>query len=230
MYGLLITSSILISALFLERELKKEGKNLHIFWGLVFWTIITGVIGARLYHVAHYSEFYLNDPKLIFQIWKGGLGIYGAIMGGLIGGIIYLKLKKETILPWTDSVFLAVPFIQAISRWGNFFNQEIYGKPTTLPWGMYITSENEKVHPLFLYESLLNLGLFLILWILHKQKRRGLVTFSYLIGYGIIRLVLEEFRLDPWQIYGLNVAQVISILIIVASVFGLLYETKFNRK
>lgn len=230
MYGLLISASILISALFLEKKLKNDGKDLNIFWGLVFWSILSGIIGARLYHVIDYYDHYKDNVLQIFQIWYGGLGIIGGIVSGLIGATIYLKIKKQNILEWLDWGFLVMPFIQAVSRWGNFFNQELYGKPTTLPWGIYITSENAKFHPLFLYESLLNIGLFVFLWIIHNKKKNGLVTFTYLIGYFGIRLVLEEFRLNPWKINGLNVAQLISILIILATSLTLLYETKLKRK
>ncbi len=227
MYGLLITFSILASALFLEKQLKKEQKSLDTFWGLVFWTVLTGVIGARLYHVLDNFEVYKANPVMVFEVWRGGLGILGGILFGLAGAVAYLKYKKEPVVEWLDKIAVFIPFIQSASRWGNFFNNELYGKETTLPWGIYVSQENAKVHPLFLYESLLNATLFIFLLRLStKNLKKGSITASYLIGYSIIRLFLEEFKLNPWHIAGLNVAQLISILIILGSIVFLTYELK----
>lgn len=227
MYGLLIAFSILISALFLEKQIKHENKNPDTLWGLIFWTILAGLLGARLYHVLDLRAYYLLNPLQIFAVWNGGLGVLGGIIFGLTGAIIYLILKHEPILEWLDRLAAWAPFIQSVSRWGNYFNQELYGKKTTLPWGIYITNQNARFHPLFLYESILDLLQFIFLRKLsHKKLKNGVITLSYLIGYSSIRIVLEEFRISPWQIIGLNVAQLVSILIILGSVIFLIYENK----
>lgn len=217
MYGLLVATGALVALLISEKLVKKEGGNPEILWGLAFWTLLAGVTGARLYHVASMWTYYSENLLLIPQIWLGGLGIWGGLAGGVAASAIYLKTKKERFLDWMNIIAVSVPLAQAVGRLGNYFNHEIYGSPTNLPWGIY----PEKVHPLFLYESVLNLALFAILL---KRYRRGSKTtlYEYLAGYATIRFFLEFLRINPqevWEISGLNIAQVISILTLGISVY-----------
>lgn len=243
MYGIIISASILISSLLAERQVKKEKLSTEIFWGLILWSLIFGIIGARLYHVINYYKFYSRNLLQIFQIWKGGLGILGGIIGALIGGLVYLKVKKERVFLWTDVLALYASLAQATGRWGNFFNQELYGKPTAFFWGIYIEPAKRlkevamynKFHPLFLYESFLDLLLFFILlkvkkasYVKPKLRTDGLISLSYAAGYGIIRFVLEFFRINPWTIYGINVAQTISLILIFIS--GILTFKLLNKQ
>lgn len=227
-YGLLVSLSI-ISCLFVVRSFVKS-KDSDIFWGLAFWSILCGIVGARLYHVTSNPSYYSTNLLRVFEVSKGGLGIWGAILGGAVGAFVYLKIKKQDVLSWFDLIAISLPLGQAIGRWGNFFNQEIYGLPTNLPWGIFIKSENrptlfsnfEKFHPLFLYESILSFVLFIALFSLYKRKkdafRSGAFLAIYLSFYSTIRFFLEYLRIDPWKVSGLNVSQCVSILVLGFSV------------
>ena len=222
-YGILISFSILISSLVAEKLTPKKDRN--ILWGLVFWSVLCGIVGARMYHVAHLFPYYINSPGQILAIWNGGLGIWGGIIGGMLGATIYLKRKKQKIMPWLNLVGVVLPLGQFLGRLGNFFNQEIFGPPTNLPWGIFIKLENRpseyisfnKFHPLFLYEGILNLTLFLILLNLWKKEKKESIFWLYLSGYSIIRFFTEYLKTDPWTIFGLNVSQGISILVLLVS-------------
>lgn len=228
LYGLLITLSI-ISCLFVVRSFVKN-KDGDVFWGLAFWSILCGIIGARLYHVMSNIPYYSTNLLRIFEVSNGGLGIWGAILGGATGAFVYLKVKKQNVLSWFDIIAVSLPLGQAIGRWGNFFNQEIYGLPTNLPWGIFIKPENrptsfsnfEKFHPLFLYESVLNFILFIALFILYRNKKdifkSGTFLALYLGFYSTIRFFLEYLRIDSWKVSGLNVSQCVSILVLGLSV------------
>jgi phosphatidylglycerol:prolipoprotein diacylglycerol transferase len=241
LYGFFISIGIFLSLTFAQKLIKK--KDEEILWGLAFWAIIFGIIGARIYHVIDFYKFYSVNPVEILKIWNGGLGIWGALAGGALGITVYLKIKKEEILPWLDIVATVTPLAQAIGRWGNFFNKEIFGKPTTLPWGIYVDPLNrpsgylnfEKFHPLFLYESILNLTLFVVLFKNfkkhHEKLPAGIFTALYLGGYSVIRFFLEFLRINPWTIvpggyFCLNVSQSVSILILAFSIVFLKIRTK----
>lgn len=223
LYGIIISSSIFICALIAEKLILKKDRS--TLWDLVFWSVLCGVLGARTYHVLHLLPYYLNHKNQILEIWNGGLGIWGGLAGGLLGGILYLKTKKQKVTPWLNLVGVVLPLGQAIGRLGNFFNQEIFGPPTNLPWGTYIKPENRplkytqfsRFHPLFLYEALLNLVLFLVLFNLWKKDKKENIFWLYLAGYSIIRFFLEYLRIDPWSISSLNVAQCVSILVLLTS-------------
>lgn len=229
MYGIIISFGILISSLLGEKIIKAKNLDLNNYWGAVFWTVIFGVIGARLYHVMDYWEVYGKNTELIWQIYTGGLGIYGAVFGGLFGAFVYLTIKRESISTWLDVFAIVTPLGQAVGRWGNYVNQELYGKATSLPWAIFIKLENDYFHPLFLYESLLSLILFLILWKAFKKNSlvfgKGLFLAAYLLGYGLIRFWLEFLRIDPWVIGGLNIAQAISVLLIGVCVLVLMKKS-----
>ncbi len=227
-YGFLISFSILVCILLIRRLI--ERKDEEILWGVALWTTLWGIFGARLYHVLDYINYYLETPFEVFKIWNGGLGIWGALIGGIFGVLIYLRKKRENLLYWLDVLSVVLPLGQAIGRWGNFFNNEIFGKPTNLPWGLYVNPKNRPIeftsytnfHPLFIYESFLNLILFLFLFTLYKKYRdklpNGIFLSIYLGSYSVIRFFLEFLRVDPWKIYNLNVSQCISILILSLSI------------
>lgn len=237
LYGSFISAGILFSILFAQRLIKKSEEE--ILWGLSLWTIIGGIIVARMYHVVDLFEYYSQYPIEIIKLWNGGLGIWGGLAGGILGSALYLKSKGKKILPWLDLIAVVTPLGQSIGRWGNFFNKEIFGKPTTLPWGIYIDPQNrpagylncEKFHPLFIYESILNLILFIFLFKTYKKYREkvnsGVYMAFYLGGYSIIRFFLEYLRINPWGInlrsgFSLNVSQCISILVLIFSIVFIL--------
>jgi len=223
MYGLLISLSILISAFAAEKIAEEKQMDVKFLWDALFGCLVTGIIFARIYYVLSMWEYYSTAPFEIFKIWRGGSGIWGALFGGILYLVLYAHYKKEPILKWMDIAAIFMPLSQAIGRIGNFINQELYGKPTNLPWGIYIRPENrvesvilyERFHPLFFYESVLNILLFIILIKVSKKLDRvGLLFSLYLVGYGIIRFFLEPLRIQTWEISGLNIPQTISILVI----------------
>lgn len=230
MYGLLISLGAFAAFFVSEKAAKKRNLELSFFYKLVNVAIITGVIGARLYHVLDYWNVYSQNPLATIQIWNGGLGIYGGLIGGFLGLWATVNLAGKNLAGWLDIFALGMPLAQAIGRWGNFFNQELYGIPTSLPWGFKISGTS--FHPLFLYESTLNIILFAVLQILWKKKgrtaKKGFFFWSYALGYGAIRFSLEFLRVNPWQILGVNVAQLISSGLILISLIKLLGLGKPN--
>ena len=205
-------------------ESRRAGKKDKHAWDAVFWAVGLGLVGARIYHVIDWWSYYSQHLLEIPAVWRGGMGIYGGILGGVIGLWIYVKKRKGRILPLLDAGAVGLPLGQAIARWGNYFNQELYGQPTDLPWGIYIRPENrllsvweyEKFHPLWLYESLWCLVIFLVL--LKVVKKNQFII--YLGLYGLGRFFLEFLRIEAWTISGINVAQAISLgLILTAAGF-----------
>jgi phosphatidylglycerol:prolipoprotein diacylglycerol transferase len=192
------------------------------------------LIGARIYHILTPSpasglttRYYLENPLQMLAIWNGGLGIYGGIVGGIIGIWLYARRHKQPLLRWLDLVAPSMAIGQAIGRWGNFVNQELYGAPSDLPWAIYIDPVNrlpgyaefERFHPLFLYESLWMLGTALLLISLaqrfHAQGRHGDLTLLYIVSYAVIRFLLDFLRLDSHSIQGipaLTTAQIVSLV------------------
>ena len=220
LYGLFLGLGIWAASEACSKLAKKRKVKEKTFNQLLIWILTGGILGARVYHVIEYWSYYQQDLIKILKIWQGGLGIWGAVIGGAVTTLAfyYLKNKKEKIKlkDLLDIVTIGVPLGQAIGRWGNFFNKEIYGKVTSLPWGWYIEGTGEKHHPLFLYESLLNLILFLFLWQKSKNKKTksGDILAIYLMGYGIIRFCLEWFRPENmrWEIWGIPTAVIFSVI------------------
>ncbi len=218
---------------------------------LAFWLIIGGVIGARLYHILLELQYYLSNPIDAIKIWQGGLAIHGAILAGIV--IIWRFSKKHQYNFWLLSSIIApgLALAQAIGRWGNYFNQELFGKPTKLAWSIPIDLANRPIeyisneffHPAFLYESTGNLLIFLILitihiWIIKKHKFNNicylLSVICYLSLYSLLRFTTEFIRIDPvYTIAGLRFPQIVSLLIIFASIIFLahrLYLIKAKNK
>lgn len=219
-YGLLIGLGIWAASEASFRLSKKRKIKEKIFNRLLVWVIAGGILGARIYNIIEYWDYYREDLIRILKIWQGGLGIWGAVIGGALTILIfhYFKGKKEKtkLTDLLDIATIGVPLGQAIGRWGNFFNKEIYGKITSLPWGWYMETTGEKHHPLFLYESLLNLTLFLFLWQKSKniKTKSGEITGMYLMGYGIIRFCLEWLRPEDmrWEMWGVPTAVIFSAI------------------
>ena len=188
---------------------------------IVVYTFIAGIIGARVYYVLFNLDYYLHNPGEILAIWHGGLAIHGAIIVGFLFGIWFSKKKKIATLPLADSGVLAVILGQAIGRWGNFFNGDAHGLPTKMAWGLVFPKGSPAgdefpgiaTHPVMIYESLLNLGAFFILYNLTKrnQLKPGTISALYIIFYSIIRFVVSFFRADSLMIFDLRAAHLISI-------------------
>jgi phosphatidylglycerol---prolipoprotein diacylglyceryl transferase len=188
------------------------GEVRHLL-GMGPWLVLGGLVGARLYHVlapapSHLltTADYLANPWLIIQIWSGGLGFYGALFGGGLALAIYAWWHKLPLRAWGDAAVVGLALGQAIGRWGHFFNQELYGQPSRLPWAVHISpphrmaglEEVATYHPTFLYESLWCLGLFALLYVGYQQgyARPGEGVVRYVAGYALGRLLIEAVRLD----------------------------------
>jgi phosphatidylglycerol:prolipoprotein diacylglycerol transferase len=247
-YGLLMLAAILAAAQIASRAVAKQGENPENLWDMLFWILIPGFLGARLYYVFIQSPrgpeglgFYLANPGKILQIWGGGIHIFGGFIFGGIALWIFTRVRKLNALPYLDAIALGLPLAQAIGRWGNFINQELYGPPTTLPWGLRIDAQHRippynnlntypdstRFQPLFLYESLWNLiGFVLLFWIFRrfqKSLKPGDMTLMYLIWYPFGRFFIEFLRTDSWFFPGtpFNVAHILSAIAVVAGAIGL---------
>jgi len=228
-YGLFIVLGIL-SAYFLTSQLaKKHNISSDAIADLAFWLIIWGIIGARLYHVLLEFSYYLSHPLNIFKIWNGGIAIHGAVIAGLIYLYYFCKKNKQDIFLLTALIAPGLALAQSIGRWGNYFNQELFGIPTDKAWGIPINFFNrpdvfakaEYFHPTFLYESFGNFLIFLILIFLYsfvkKQQKNNwyIVPTVYLLLYSILRFSLEFIRIDKTpEFLGLRWPQIASIFIV----------------
>ncbi len=235
--GLGIVAGISSAEWMIKKLPPKMVKQLSDFSLACIWMVIFGVFGARMYHVWTDWSSYATVPwYTIFAIWNGGLGIWGAVVGGCVGLMLFLcakkKLRREIIFSYVDLIGFGLPIGQAIGRWGNFVNGELYGKATSLPWGILVNESAEKHHPLFLYESvLLFLTWFLLLFSVQKKYidvGRGKIFGLYLIAYGLIRFLLEYLRISPAMLGSLATAQWVSLLAIGVGVF--VCRTAYNNK
>ncbi len=231
-YGLMYLISFLASLFLCRYQLKERGrKDLYPFLeNLLFYSFIGLVIGARLgFCFFYYPDYFLSHPEEILAIWKGGMSFHGGAIGAIATGYFYIKIKKQSFLYWADLVVVTAPLGLFFGRIGNFINGEIFGKPTTLPWGM-IFPEGGPVprHPVQLYESLVTgLFLFLFLWNLrNKPWKDGTKLAIFLILYGILRFFFEFLR-EPGQsfslIFGWMTMGQVLCLFMIASGLGLLF-------
>jgi len=228
LYGLMIALGVVAAVWLFGRRLEqREIGTRDDASSIAIWAVLAGVIGARLYHVATDWDLFADDLGRIPQIWKGGLGI----PGGLILGIpVGLYLAKQRGIPMTTAATCAAPAIplaQAIGRWGNYFNQELFGRPTDLPWALEIDpihfdttvyAVGTTFHPTFLYESLWSLGLCLLLIWIDKRFRPapGQLLVIYIISYGIGRFWVEGLRIDPAdELGGLRFNQWVAVVAVV---------------
>lgn len=241
-YSIFILLAIISACILVFNEAKKQKIPKQFLDNLFFYTILFGLIGARLYYVIFEYKQYINDPISIFKVWEGGLAIHGGIIAGLITIIVMCKKNNIKILKMTDIVVVGLIIGQAIGRWGNFFNSEAYGSATTLEnlQNLFIPKfiingmniNGTYYHPTFLYESLWNIIGFVILLILRKSKKikLGQLTGIYFVWYGIGRFFIEGMRQDSLMLFGiLKQAQIISILMIIIGILIIVFTRK-NKK
>jgi phosphatidylglycerol:prolipoprotein diacylglycerol transferase len=248
-YGIIIVLGAIAGAFLASVEAKRKGIDPDHVWNALLFALLFGVLGARLYHVL--SDWAQGDPLGYFSrdfmtnLWNilnprsGGLGIFGAALGGLFGVWLYTRFAKIKFWPLADVGITALPLGQAIGRWGNFFNQELYGYPTDLPWGIPIDSahrlpqfsglpDTARFQPTFLYESLamfLVTGLMLYIarrW--DKTLKPGDMILIYGILYSLVRFFTEMQRPDAWKFAEIPVAQIISIATFVVCAIWFLYR------
>lgn len=226
LYGLMIGLGIVAATMIARPRLEQRSIHPDTAVEMIVWVVPAGIVGARLYHI-------ITDKKPIgewIEIWNGGLGIPGAILAGVLAGLVFMKRRNLPRAQVLDALIPGVPLAQAIGRWGNWWNQELYGRPTDLPWGLEIDSPpleyeaSETFHPTFLYESLWNFGLVaLLIWIdRRKVLKVGKLIWVYVAVYAIGRLWIEALRIDPaTEIFGVRVNLWTMSFLLVLSIFML---------
>ncbi len=239
-YSVCILLAILVATVLIYIETKKKGLDKDTFIDMVFYGVLIGILGARIYYVLFNLSYYLKDPIEIICIWHGGLAIHGGLLATLIFLIFYTKKKNINLLLLLDTIVVGIIIAQAIGRWGNFFNGEAFGRETTLEAlqnqhlpkfiinGMYIN--NSYREPTFLYESICSIIGFVVLLIIRKIKtiKTGTLTSIYLIWYGITRFIIEIYRSDSLMLGSIKMAQLVSVLFIISGII-LLIKSKNNK-
>ena len=211
-YGVLIATGMLIGIALAVREAKRVGISEDDVLNIAIIAIPVAIICARLYYVIFSWDYYSQNPGEIFNIRGGGLAIHGGLIGGILTGFIYAKVKKLDFFKTADAVMVGMPLAQAIGRWGNFINGEAHGGPTSLPWGIMV--DGVKVHPTFLYESIWDFGIFLFIMFYMRKKKTyaGEVIVSYITLYSIGRFFIEGLRTDSLMFGPIRMAQFISLV------------------
>ncbi|MFO7584966.1 MAG: prolipoprotein diacylglyceryl transferase [Anaerolineales bacterium] len=245
-YGIIIMTGVLLAGVLAAWRAKQAGHDPEIVWDLLIWLIIGGVIGARLWHVftpppssiaaGFTTAYYLTHPFDLIAVWRGGLGIPGGVIGGAIALYFFARRRKLSFAEWVDIAAPSLALGQAIGRWGNFVNQELYGAPTNLPWAITIEphkrvsgfAEYATYHPLFLYESLWNLGnMILLLWLSRRFGERlkpGDLFLTYLVAYPVGRFLLDFLRLDASMLGGINANQTFMAVVAIVAAGALVWR------
>ncbi|MBW4552374.1 MAG: prolipoprotein diacylglyceryl transferase [Aphanocapsa sp. GSE-SYN-MK-11-07L] len=240
-YGLLIAAAVLIGLFLAQRLAQRRQVDPELMADLVIWLVLAAIPAARLYYVIFSWPYYSQHPEQIIQIWRGGIAIHGAILGGILATLIFSRLNRVSFWQLADLVAPSLILGQAIGRWGNFFNSEAFGAPTELPWKLYIPYDRRPAvsrdelyyHPTFLYESLWNLGVFaVLLFVFYKfpKIKRGSLFLLYAIAYSSGRLWIEGLRTDSLMLGPLKMAQMVSLLGIALGILGLVWLYPLRRK
>lgn len=243
-YGLTMTAAIFIGTLVASRYVGRKGQDPNSIWEMLLWVLVPALVGARLYFVFIQTPpgpngvgQYLANPIEILQIWRGGIHIYGAIILGGITALLFIRIRKLPLLIFLDGIGLGLLIGQAIGRIGNFINQELYGPPTTLPWGLRIDAahrippynnltlypESVRFQPLFLYELTWDaLGFVVLYFIARRFKHRlrdGDLLLLYLIWFPTGRFFIEFMRSDSWFFPGtpFNLVHLLSAIAVISS-------------
>jgi phosphatidylglycerol:prolipoprotein diacylglycerol transferase len=231
-YGILVAIAIALGFWLFERRARAEHLPVDRLLSVGQWAVIAGLIGARLYEVIFNWSYYGQHLDKVPAVWEGGLAIHGGLIAGPLVGVALAARWRLPVLRSLDAVAPSIALGQAIGRWGNFFNEEAFGRPTQLPWKLYISVEHrppgyeafDSFHPTFLYESLWDLAIFamLVFWLGPRARARpGALFFAYLGLYSVGRMLIEGLRLDSFWLSGLRVAQLASAVGIVVAVVGL---------
>jgi len=251
-YGMILMSGAVLGAFLAAHEAKRRGHDPEIVWDLFIWLLIAGIIGARLWHVftpspsaiaaGRTTTFYLTHPLDLINLRSGGLGIPGAVIGGAVALFFFTRKRGLRFSEWADIAAPSLALGQAIGRWGNYVNQELYGAPTNLPWKIFIDpahrlsgfQEYAYYHPLFLYESIWNLAnMFLLLWLTRRFSgwlKDGDIFLVYLIVYPVGRFFLEFLRLDASKVGGINANQTAMAFVALASISALVWRHRAAKQ
>ena len=240
-YGIGYAVGLAVAYLVISSEARRRGQDAEILVNGLIIVAIAALIGGRAYHVIdQWQNLYASDPIKVFLPPYTGLGVYGGIITGTIAVILYTRWKRVSFWTWTDMIAPGLFAMQAIARWGNFFNQELYGPPTNLPWGIAIDCEHRieaypcttypfattHFQPLFLYESISGLlGLLFLLFLARRYGSRlhtGQLLGVFFIWYGVTRFFLEYLRADNWTFFGIPTAQIFSAGFVLAGIVVIL--------
>jgi len=240
-YSVILLVAFVVGVFFINKETKRFDIPKDFMFNLIFWSLIFGIIGARLYYVIFEWEYYSSNMNEIFKIWNGGLAIHGGIIAGLLTIIVYTKKYKLRVLRFLDFVVPGLIIGQSIGRWGNFFNQEAHGIATSLEHlqNLHIPEfviEGMKINgvyytPTFFYESIACLISFIIICIIRRNKysKVGTSTALYLVMYGVIRIFIERSRTDALMFNGFKIAIIVSIIMIIIGVLMLILNSRKGR-
>ena len=244
-YGIGYAIGLAAAYLVMVRLAYRAGEDPEILGNGLIIVAIAALIGGRAYHVIDQWAIYKDDLIRIVLPPYSGLGVYGGIATGIVAAFLYARYKRAPFLRWTDIVAPGLFTMQAIARWGNFFNQELYGSPTTLPWGIAVDCahrisgasfdytcavlpESTRFHPLFLYESISGiLGAIVLIWIgfhVRRRLRPGDLFLGFLIWYGLVRFGLETLRVGNWTFFGVPTAQLVSLTFVVPALLILAWR------
>ncbi|MBM3219584.1 MAG: prolipoprotein diacylglyceryl transferase [Candidatus Rokubacteria bacterium] len=236
-YGILMALAIVVGLWLGHRTARKEGLPADDIISVGQWAILAGLAGARVYEVLFNWDYYGRFPSKIFAVWEGGLAMHGGLIVGPLVGIWLARKWRIPILRGLDVTAPPMILGQAIGRWGNFFNEEAFGLPTSLPWKLYISPQHrppgftrfEYFHPTFLYESLWDLAVFILLitWLGRRLRvQPGALFFAYIGLYSVGRFFIESLRLDSFWVGPFRVAQLASVLGVAVAIAGLAWTRK----
>lgn len=243
-YGFLIASAVIIGLNLSQWLAAKRGINPDLLNDLAVWLVVAAIPCARLYYVAFEWPRYAQQPASILAIWQGGIAIHGALIGGTLAALLFVRRHQLSFWNLLDVLVPSVILGQAIGRWGNFFNSEAFGSPTNLPWKLYIPPVNRPpglgnydfFHPTFLYESLWNMGIFILLLSLFfyglrypQRIKTGAIACGYLIGYSLGRVWIEGLRMDSLMLGPFRIAQVVSLTLVAIGGLGLIWLYGLKR-
>ena len=238
-YSICILLGVIIGYVLFVKEAQRHGINKSDASDLIFYAILFGIVGARVWYCLFNLDYYLNSPISVFKVWEGGLAIHGGIIFGLVSIFVFCKKKDLDFVSILDYMAISLIIGQAIGRWGNFFNGEAHGGITSLTYlksmhipsfiikGMYI--DGNYYVPTFFYESLWCFLGFIIMYLIRDRvlSKKGFLTGFYLVWYGLGRLYIEGFRTDSLMFFSFKVAQVISVMMII---FGIVMFIHVYRR
>ena len=250
-YGVIVMAGVIVGSIIVEREIRRRGENGERIWDALLWVLPIGIIGARLWFVLNAilggNRFYIENPASILRVWEGGLHIFGGFLLGAIALFVYLRQNKLDPWLYLDSAGAGMLIGQGIGRIANFINQELYGPPTTLSWGIPISAEHRlpeyrdlslfpvettRFHPTFAYEMLWNFASAgLLLWLsrrYQKELKPGTLFAGWLIAAGLGRVIIEFFRPDQPKIPDLGISYTSIVAALMAIVGAVLLMARYK--